>query len=352
MRTKLFSYLTGVALAIGSISASAQSASVATVPTGMITFTLGAGTATHISLPLAQNATYTGSVSAVSTNSISVGDSPAPFVTNLATPATPYFIKMLSGNEIGRVMLITGNTASSVTLDTSDNTPQTVSLITSGFNVAVGDTFEIFPGDTLSSIFGTNTSQSPLILTASTTIATADCVSIYNTMLFRYQTYFFNTTAGCWELDGSTANANNTIIYPYAAVTVSRLVNNANVSLVLTGRVAEVPVLTKTVGDNTEIVGSTGYPTNMTLSQLQFGSNWVTGTSAITANTVNVWNTTLGRYDTFYQLPDSTWRKLTDTTTDQSNFVIPAGTAVAVLQRSAVSGASSFLPSTMPYSLN
>jgi uncharacterized protein (TIGR02597 family) len=305
-----------------------------------------------VSLPLTNTATYTGSVSAVTSNTISVGDSPAPFTTSLATAGSPYFVKFLSGSEMGRVMLIKANTASTLTLDTTDDTIQTVSLTTSGFSVADGDSFEVFPAETLASMFGTNTAQNPLVLNGATSLNSADTISVYNSTLLRFQSFYFNTAAGYWEQGLSTANANNTVLYPYGALTIKRRATNSDTSFVLAGRVTEVPILTKTTGNGSVVFCSTGYATDMTLSQLQYGANWVTGADMTTANTISLWNPTLSRFDTYYQRPDSTWRKELDPVTDVSNTVVAAGSSMAVLERAGVSGASSFLQTPMPYSLN
>jgi hypothetical protein len=136
------------------------------------------------------------------------------------------------------------------------------------------------------------------------------------------------------------------------ALRIRRRINEATVSLVLVGRVTEVPTVTKTTGNNSIVYVSTGYAENLTFSQLQFGSNWIKGTSATTANTIGVWDAATGVFDTYYQKPDSTWRKSTDANTDQSNFVLTAGTAISILQRGTVSGANSFLSTPLPYSLN
>jgi len=352
MLKKIFYFLTWIALAAGMTSANAQNATVATIPEGMMTYNLLPNTTSYLSLPLTANLTYSGAVTAVTANTISVGDNPAPFTSNLATASAPYFVKFLSGSEMGRVILVTANTTSALTLDTTDNSNQTVSLTTSGFSVAMGDTFEVFPGDTLANVFGNNTAQNPLLLMGATNIYLADSVSIYNSPMGRLKSYFFNTRAGYWEANGSSANANNTILYPYGSLIVTRRTGAADISLVLSGRVAEVPVLTKTTGNSSVVYASTGSATNMTLSQLQYGSNWVTGTNAFTADTISIWNPTLSRFNTYYQMPDSTWRLSTNADADQSNVVVAAGDSISIVQRSSVSGASSFLQSPLPYSLN
>jgi uncharacterized protein (TIGR02597 family) len=351
MPKKIIYFLAGIALVTSPISADAQN-SVATIPEGMITFNIPKGATSYLSLPLTNNLTYTGVVSAVTSNNITVADSPAPWTAGgLATASAPYFVKFLTGSETGRTLLITSNIGSSLTLNVTDASSQTVNLTTSGFSVAAGDTFEVFPADTLASVFGDNSAQNPLVLQGSTKVFTADSVSIYNPSLMRWQAFYFNTTSACWQLNGSTVSANNTILYPFAALAITRRVNEADASFVLTGRVTEVSPLIKTTGNNAVVYNSTGSAADMTLSQIQFGSNWTTGTSAMTADTVSVWDAALNRFDTYYQTSDSTWRKSGNASTDQSNLVVAAGSAIAVLQRSTVSGEASFLSSAMPYSL-
>jgi len=351
MRNKIIYFLSGIVLATGAISANAQS-SVASVPQGMINFSLIHNTTTYLSLPLTKNSSYTGSVAEVTTNTISVDDVPGPFTTNLSSAAAPYFIRFLSGNETGRVLLITGNTVSTLTLDTTDNgTGEAVALTTTSFDVEAGDTFEIFPGDTLASVFGAGTPQHPLRLTGGSNVIASDTVTFYTSVTTPQVTYFFNTSADYWEQYGTTANANNTIIYPFSSLSITRRTAHPDMNLVLGGRVTPVSVLTKVIGRGT-VYDSTHYPIDVTLSQLQFGAHWTMGTDVLSADTISVWNAALGQFDTYYQKPDTTWRKYPDAVTDQSNFTITAGNITTIAKRAAVSGASSYIKSTLPYSLN
>ena len=354
MRTKILPILTGIAFAAGLISAAASGASVATIPAGMISFPIKHGAATVLSLPLTNTESFTSTVSAVTSNTIAVADSPAPFTTNLATPASPYFVKMLSGAEAGRVLLIISNTTSVLTLDTTDHSTGTVvPFLTSGFGIQVGDSFEIFPGDTLSSIFGNGTVTNPSVLAGGTSVGAADNVTLVTTSSASDPTYYFNTTQGYWEQYGQaqSINYNNTIIYPYSAMLIERRQTNPDTTLVVTGRVTPVAAQTKVVGKGT-IYTSTHFATTVTLSQLQFGANWVMGTSIATADNLSVWNAAYNRFDTFYQLPDSTWRRYPDMATDQSNFTIAAGTVMAISKHAAVTVAGTFLQSPLPYKLD
>jgi uncharacterized protein (TIGR02597 family) len=354
VRKKILIFLTGIAFATGMISASATAAgtSVATVPVGMITYPLAHGATTFLSLPLTNTEVYASSVSSVTDRTISVGDAPAPFATSFATPGSPYFVKFLTGNERGRVVLITSNTASALSLDTTDHATGTPVLLTAtSFNVQVGDTFEIFPGDTLASIFGAGTAQSPLVLTGGTSLANSDIVCLFTSVNVPSANFYFNTTDGCWEEYGTTANANNTIIYPYSAFSITREYSHPDTALVLGGRVTAVAAETKVVSNGT-IFTSSHYATDVKLSQLQFGANWATGADATSADTLSVWNAAAGHFDTYYQLPDSTWRKSGDAMTDQSSFAIGAGTVTTIAKREAVTGSATFLQSQMPYALD
>jgi hypothetical protein len=175
-------------------------------------------------------------------------------------------------------------------------------------------------------------------------------VALFNAVGALSVSYYFNTVAGHWEQVGGTANANNTIIYPYAAMTVTRRPTHPDTSLMLLGRVTPVGAATKTVS-RASVLSSSHYATDVKLSQLKFGSNWLTGISATVADTLSVWNATLGKFEVYYQKPDLTWRKYGDNVTDQSNFTIPAGSVTAIGKRRIVTGAAEFLVSELPYSL-
>jgi uncharacterized protein (TIGR02597 family) len=351
MRKKMFYFLGGIALATGMISADAN-ITVATVPEGMIAFAIPHGKTTYLSLPLTNTPTYTSVVTAVTTNTISVDDTPPPFTSNLATPAVPYFVKFLSGKESGRVLLITSNTSGSLALDTTDHVSgSAIALTTTSCNVQAGDAFEIFRGDTLASVFGDGTAHNPLLLTGGRTASAADAISLFTTAGVTNAVYFFNTAVGYWEQNGDKGSANNTIIYPYSAFIVASRSSHPDATLVLAGRVSEVPAETRMISNGT-VYSSSHYATDIKLSQLQFGSNWTTGATANVADTLSVWNDTLGRFDIFYQKPDLTWRKSTDAATDQSNYTIAAGAVTTIAKRGMVSGAASFLASSMPYSLD
>ncbi|HEY0257017.1 MAG TPA: hypothetical protein VGC39_06215, partial [Candidatus Methylacidiphilales bacterium] len=306
----------------------------------------------------------TASVSTYDT--ITVADSPAPWTSgelSTASPAQPYFVKFTSGQQEGRIIKVVNNGTNTLQLDVTDHTSQITPLMgnmnnsVAAFNVQVGDTFEIFPGQTLGTLFGTGTTQDPLnYLTGGSLTAFSDTVGIGTTSAAAVQSYYFNTSAnvGYWELFGSTVNANNTVIYPYSTLSIFRRTAHGNGSFSVMGTVSGTPLLIKTIG-NTAIYGSTQSAYDVSLSALNLGPNWKKGTSTGTSDTLGVWNPSPapGHFDTYYQLSaDSTWRKFPDSSMDVSSFVIPAGTALSILKRGSIASVNSYLAPPLPYNLS
>jgi uncharacterized protein (TIGR02597 family) len=319
----------------------------------MISLSAPEGATTYLSLPLAADAIFTGAVGSVQSNVILVSTPANPFATSLCTAGSPYFVRFLSGSEMGRTLLITGNTASSLTLDVTDSGSASVSLQTTNFAVAPGDLFEIYPGDTFASVFGANTPQNPLALTGASSLGAADWVNVPNPAGSGWQIYFFNTSLGYWVLQGTTTNANNTVIPQKMAIAISRRGGvGPAASLLRIGRVPSVAPLIKVQGSNAVSYVATACPVGESLSQLNLGPNWVMGPTPATANQVGIWSSTLRTFVSYDQLADTTWRQVGNATQDQSGVVVPAGSCISLVQHASATGGSSFLAPALPYRLN
>jgi uncharacterized protein (TIGR02597 family) len=352
----------------GGVSLQAQT-TINTSPLGMVAFPIPHGATTYLSLPLEAAPTYAGAISATTANSITVADNPAPWTSGeLSAAAQPYFVKFLTGPETGRIVLVTANSASTLTLDTTDHTSQTTPLLSSpssAFDVQIGNTFEVFPGETLGTFFGTGTTQDPLsYLVPGSNVVTADVVTVFTTTTAPSSSYFFDNKAGAgyWTRYLSTANSNNTILYPYSTLAITRQTLNGDTTVPVMGTVTDIALLVKTLSRATTYTSSQ-YPANITLANLGLGSNWTKcaypgNPSApnlpVGCDNLNVWNPSAppGHFDTYYQLSDSTWRKYPNKTTDVSSFVIPAGSAICITKSETVSGATSYLQPALPYTLN
>jgi uncharacterized protein (TIGR02597 family) len=350
MNKKFFYFWASLTIALSATTVmghASSSMSVSKVPTGVQEITLKQGTSTWFSFPLSEQPVYGGAISGVTSNVISIASSSNTFGTSYTGSATPYFVQFLSGAEAGRTLLITASTSTSLTLDTTDHgVGSTVALNTSGFSVAAGDKFQIFPGDTLATVFGTNTSSNPLLLNGSSNQGNADQVSLWGTS---DTVYYFNTSAGHWETTGSSANANNTIIYPYSAVSVYRT-SGSSVTLMLTGQVTCATACQK-IAVNTNVYGSSHYATAIQLSQLKMGSNWQTGSSSSSSDNLGIWNAAAGSFTFYYEKSNGNWYLTSGSSSTQNTVTIPAGAATVIYKRSVASGGNAFLVSVMPYSI-
>jgi uncharacterized protein (TIGR02597 family) len=305
---------------------------------------------TFISVPLTNPAVFAGPVVSFTANTITVAGTPFT-ASQLVQPGSPFFLRIVSGAQAGRMILVTANGTNTITADVTDNSSQTTNFDTSGFSLAVGDKVQVVVGDTLGSLLGDNTSGNPLLFVGSTSVFTADSVSIYNKIFLKFDAYFFSTTSGYWRLSSSSANANNLILYPDSSILITRRTGRSATSLTIVGDIPATPPLMKTTGSAQPIYVATQYPADITLSQLAL-PNWTKSNSLFTADTLSIYNPTLAKFDSYFQrLDNSEWRKSGDTVTNQSSLILPAGSAIVLLKRGVVSGAVSYLSTPLPYSL-
>lgn len=312
----------------------------ATVPVGYMTYSLPSGATTPVGISLSESNVHTGPVATVTANAISAAN--VTWTANqFATAGAPHFVNIMSGAQVGRTLLITGNTANTVTVAEGD-TP----LNTTGFALAAGDRFEIVPGDTLGTLFG-GTAET-VALQGGTSRATADTVEIFNGAVF--DSYYFNTTVGTWVVGESTASANNVVLYPWQGLMVTR--KGPNTSFVVTGRVPSTPLLTRLPSDTNSVV-AVRFPTDTTLASLTFSGlgTWLKGNSPFKSDTISLWTGT--RWKSFWQKPDGKWYDSEGGGTDEGATPITAGSVIGILKRGTVnSGSGTYFTQTLPYNLN
>lgn len=346
MRT--ISALTSAILAVASLAMA--DTTVTTDPVGYMTYSFPATTSvtsSYLSVPLTNAPIYSGAVASFTSTTVTFADT--PFTAGaLAQSGSPYFLRFQSGTQVGRSVLVTANTANSVTVDVTNNSSQTTNLDTSGFSVAAGDLVQIFSGDTLASFFGDNTTGNPLLIVGAAGPLSADTVGIYNKNLAKQDGYYFSTSLGYWRSNASTENKNGVVLYPDATFCLTRRSGRAALSFTVVGDVPAVAPKIKTIGSNQFIYGVNPYPVDMTLGTLNL-SNWTKSNSALSADTISFYNSALAKTEAYYQKLDGTWRKVGNTITDQSSFPIPAGSLLGILKRGAVSGSTSFISSALPY---
>jgi len=338
-----------------------------TVPVGAMTIDFpatGASPATtlkYFSLPLHNDAAFTGKPTAVTADTITFTGvnwttTPSQFGANPST----HIVRILTGQQAGRILKVISNTTNSLTVSILDGTLQSTALDYSGFAVTTSDLIEIVPADTLAGIFGDGTAENPLMngWVGTTSAFTSDTVGMFDRKTGVSLGYFFyippgqTAAQGQWRRSGSTANANNTPIYPDDAVAVSRRTNRPAASLVLTGRVPTVSPLIKAFPGRSYLT-TLGVPVDVPLANLTVSGAWTRSNFAFTADTFGVYDPTRRVFVGYFQRLDNSWRSSASSTApDVSSAIIPAGSAVNVLERTSNQvGANSFNKLPLPYNL-
>lgn len=349
MKIKLGLISTFSAILLTIFRAEAQT-SATSVPEGAVSWFMPATTQTtsfFFSLPLSADPLGVYDIASLTSSSVTVSGTPWTD-SALAQPQAPYFVRFITGTQKGRMIKVNSNTVNTLVLDTTDNSSQTTALDIVGFSVAVGDKFEVLPGDTLSSIFGDGSVSNPLTLVGTSGPLSADSVSILDKTTSRFNTYYFNTINGCWRLVSDPTNQNNRVIYPESGLSITRRTGRPALTLTFIGRVPVIAPLIKTVGGAQFIVSTTSYPVDSTLAQLNL-SNWTKNDSPLGADTLSIYNATTGKNDSYYQKLNGTWRRVGDAVTDQSDLSIPCGSSIYLTKRGTVVNASSYITAAMPY---
>lgn len=326
---------------------------VTTTPVGAVVLSFPSTTqvtTAYISLPLSNPSVFKASASSVGSNTITFTGSLFT-AGQLAQAGSPYFARIASGLQTGRTMLITANTSDTITVDTTDNSSQVTPLNDIAWALTAGDRIEIIVGDTLASIFGDNTVSKPLVFQGGGVLG-SDKVGLFNKTNTKYDAYYFNTSLGRWTSTlNSAVNANNLVLYPESVIQIVRGSGRASTSLTLIGDVPAIAPLVKTVGSNTTVHTAYRFPVNTTLGSLNL-SVWATGNTLLAqSDRLGIYDPTNGKFDSYYQRTDGTWRLSLDANTDRSTVVIPAGSIVTLNKKASVSGQTSFITMGLPYTL-
>ncbi len=311
----------------------------ATVPVGFVTQAIAAASSstapsgTVFSIPFFNTAAYAGVISSLDSSS-SLSSSAATWTASqFAAQTAPYLLHFKSGASVGRYFLITANTSTQLTVANRG-----YDLSSSAF-AAVGDTFEVVPANTLAILFGSSTVQ---FLTGSTA-AVADNVVLWNGS--NWDTYYHNGTN--WKRTGSLSNQNNTILYPDESIYVTRR-STTPLSLAFLGTVPSTTEKTDIPGPATTFI-SNRFPVATTLGAfgLQSSANWLSGTSAATADDVYIWNGF--NWDVYFY--NGTHWKRTGSLSTFDTLVIPVSGSLYIVRQSTTSVANEALSQPLPYTL-
>lgn len=321
------------------------------VPQGYVTLVIEAGTgsaarSSFISLPLLSQPTgvgrLAGIISSLTSNTIS-NSSGAWNAGSFAVAGNPFFVRFTSGTAIGRIFLITGNSTNSLTLDTSG-----IDLLQLGIVSGI-DTYEIFPGDTIISIFGTPSPSNPLVGGTSTSEAVD---KLYLRENGAWVTYFYNTAAAQWRRGSLPISQNNKILHPSLPFLFSRI-GATPLSFKLTGRVPDTSHAVSVLNNGDSGI-ATYFPIDQTLGSLSLQSltGWKkAGNAGITAsNADKIYLLEHGAWVTYhYDVTVSQWRRGT-LPISQNNKILMLGSGFLV-QWTGTTGSATYTME-LPYSLD
>ena len=295
---------------------------------------------TVVCTPLHAAPVYAGTITSVDGTS-AFSDSNATWTGNqFVSGSTPYLVKIKSGASVGRFFLVTSNSTSHLTVNPGSYA--LTSLLT------VGDTYEIDPANTLSTLFTSGTASGSFPFQTGASANVADVVCIWNGT--GWYGYFNNGTN--WKRSGSGLIQDNTIIYPDEALYIIRRSTNP-LTLTFTGTIPTTVEQSDIPGSENTFLANR-YPQDMVLYSststnsisLQNLPNWQSGASALAADRVSIWNGT-GWY--VYYFNGTNWKR-SGSGLIQDSTVIPANSAIYI-SRISSSGTSIALPQPLPYSL-
>lgn len=321
---------------------------VSTVPVGIMSYTIPAAngatpTNVALSLPLHDTAVYVGAITDVGANTLT--NSAAPWTDSaFANPSSPFFVRIRSGAQAGRVLLVTANSSSQLTVDT--RTPP-LDLNAAGKAVAAGDTIEIVPADTLGSLFGTT---QPIFQPGD--ISTGDIVRVWNDASQTWQAYY--NTGAQWQRFPTGTPANDTVIYPDRALFITRR-GGTDVTFTLTGEVPSTAQKTQVgslaPGSQSNTLTGNLFPVDTTLKDSGIASmpGWQAG-DINNGDIVRIWNVAAQTWQVYYYTGVEWQRYPTGASADTT--VIPAGSAVFLTRRASPTADNSVWNIPLPYSLN
>ena len=283
-------------------------------PVGFIKTTLPAASTQSpslrvLGLPFSRPDVFVGAIASLGENTLRC-DSPGWSTGQFSSE--PHFVRMRSGQGVGRVFLVKSNTADTLTLE---NAGPSLSL-----QLGDGNVFEIFPAHTLVSAFGG--AGSALKLQAGASEVDADVVRFNSGS--SWVSYYHDGSN--WRTPGSTASQNNTIISPDQGIfLVSK--SSRNIKVIFGGAISVQRELTAVPGSG-EALLPIRFPMASTLNALQLHtqSGWRTAAAASQADKVMLWNGT--SWNIFYHT-GSNWEQA-GSFANQNNATIPAGGAFLI----------------------
>lgn len=278
-----------------------------TPPVGFVKLTIPGATggnpkSVSISIPLHAAPVGNGAVSGRLTGAFAnklQNDSAGWTAGAFAQTGSPYFVRFVSGTAEGRTLQITANSNTELTVNNEGTDLTTIGIASTG---PEADLYEIFPGDTLTTLFGSD-------VMPGVSAEVADNVLIWNGTA--WQRFFFDSVDNRWEQKGIPVNANNFVIRPDAGIMFVRR-SSEGLELELMGRVP-ISNLKYVVRNGGTTFVANGFPAEQTLQQHAFQNmaGWISkpASEVAAADKLHVWNGT-GWQKFFFDSVDNRWEQV------------------------------------------
>ncbi len=253
----------------------------------------------------------------------------------LSTIDAPYFVRITSGAHIGRSFRIVTPANTATRLYVADD-----GLGLESLNLAIGadgTRFEIIPGDTLATFFGTTTPTNTLVLQGGGDPLSADIVQVWGGAA--WLNFYYNTTWQRWARDTdliSDPSRNGFLLRSDRGLMITRR-GSTPLELAVLGRVLNTPQRAfHSRTDNALTFLATMQAGDVTLGALALQSsarslNWKGASDPANADLLFVWSGATW-FSFFYNATAGHWQLVGDSD-NRDTFLIAAGTPVFVQRR-------------------
>ena len=319
-----------------SASPSAFSQGTTTRPVGYLVQTIPAGQTRSFSVPFdADHSSQPGAVGRLTAvGATAIENSAAVWTPGaFSAAAAPYFMRLTSGAHAGRSFRIIApaNTATQLVLDNDG-----VDLTTLG--LAIGTAFEIVPGDTLATFFGTTTVGDTLVVQGAGDPIGADLVQVWGGAA--WINFYYNTVWSRWarDTDVSTDPTRNLYLLRADRGLMFTRRGATPLTLAVIGRVLATPQrAVHARSENALTFLATMQPGDVTLGALALQTSdrtagWRSSADPADADILLVWSGATW-FSFFFNSTAGHWQRVGDATPNRDEFVIASGTPVFVQRR-------------------
>ena len=325
---------------LGLLSVPAYAQVATSRPVGYLVQTIPAGQTRSFSVPfdaeLSSQSGAVGRLTAVGATTIensAAGWTPGAF----STAAAPYFLRLTSGAHAGRSFRIVtpDNTATRLTL-ANDGVDLTSLGLTVG--TTTGTTFEIVPGDTLATFFGTTATGDTLVVQGSGDPLSADLIQVWGGA--GWLNFYYNTVWSRWARDTDVSTdptRNHFLLRSDRGLMLTRR-GATPLTLAVVGRVLATPQrAVHTRSENALTFLATMQPGDVTLGALALQTSdrtagWRSSADPADADILLVWSGATW-FSFFFNSAAGHWQRVGDATPNRDSFVIASGTPVFVQRR-------------------